>query len=508
MIAVKSTLITGGLACLLVGCAIAQSHRSFPEPATLASRSSLPDPLVMSDGRPVASPAQWVGERRPELKALFQHYMYGPIPPKPAREKMTVVAEYKDFLGGSATLKLVTIQAGPDPAAEAGGRWPNHSAWGREWSNDSTGTPGLAYGSESTGPDLAPYGSAAPASPHIDLMLVIPNQSASESASPADGGRLGKAGSSHSKPAVFLAMNFCGNHALTPDARVPLARSWLADSCKGCTNNAATDAARGVQAADWPLAEMVRRGYALAAFYSGDIDSDRKEISDGLYAWLAKGEPARNNPTNRGTIAAWAWGFERCVDYLVTDPDIDPARIAAVGHSRNGKTALLAAAFDERIAMALPHQAGCGGTAPSRGNTGESVKAINDHFPHWFNAEFKKFNDTPDRLPFDQNCLVALCAPRPVLISAARGDRWSNPSGQFEVLQGAAPVYRFLGVECDVPASPSADAPSIESGFSGSRLGWYLREGNHSMTAGDWRVFMDFADKQWRPGANGASGKP
>jgi hypothetical protein len=93
------------------------------------------------------------------------------------------------------------------------------------------------------------------------------------------------------------------------------------------------------------------------------------------------------------------------------------------------------------------------------------------------------------------------------LISAAQGDRWSNPSGQFEVLQAAAPVYRFLGVESETPVSPS-NAPSLESGFSGSRLGWYLREGNHSMTAGDWSVFMDFADKQWRPGSKGASGKP
>jgi hypothetical protein len=75
------------------------------------------------------------------------------------------------------------------------------------------------------------------------------------------------------------------------------------------------------------------------------------------------------------------------------------------------------------------------------------VKAINDHFPHWFNAQFKQFNDAPERLPFDQNSLVALCAPRPVLFSAAEGDQWANPAGQFQVLQAADPVYRFLGTE-------------------------------------------------------------
>jgi hypothetical protein len=405
----------------------APSNRpSFPEPSTLLSQAALPDPLLMLDGRPVASPSQWVKERRPELQALFQHYMYGAIPPKPAHVSATNLGEYHDFLAGKATLKLVRLETGPSNA------------------------------------------------PRIDLMLVIPN----ERPGPAP---------------VFLVMDFCGNHALTADPRVPLARSWLGDSCKGCINNAATEAARGSQAADWPLAEIVRRGYGLAAFYSGDVDPDRKEVSEGLYAWLAGGDSARNNPTNRGTIAAWAWGYHRCVDYLVTQPAVDAHRIAALGHSRNGKTALLAAAFDERIAIAFPHQAGCGGSAPSRGKTGESVKAINDHFPHWFNAQFKQFNDAPERLPFDQHCLVALCAPRPVLFSAAEGDQWANPAGQFQVLRAADPVYRFLGtaglaVQEMPPRGQLVDSP----------LGFYVRAGKHSMTTNDWTVFMNFADRQWR----------
>ena len=399
---------------------------TFPEPSKLPSQTALPDPLLMLDGRPVTSRAQWVKERRPELKALFEHYMYGAIPPKPTRAVARNLGEYHDFLGGKATLKLVRLETGPAKA------------------------------------------------PRIDLMLVMPN------------GRPGPA-------PVFLVMDFCGNHALTADPRVPLARSWMGSGCKGCTNNAATEAARGSQAADWPLAEIVGRGYALAAFYSGDVDSDRKEVSDGIYAWLAAGDPARNNPTNRGTIAAWAWGYNRCVDYLVTEPGVDAHRIAALGHSRNGKTALLAAAFDERIAIAFPHQAGCGGSAPSRGKTGESVKAINDHFPHWFNAQFKQFNDAPERLPFDQNCLVALCAPRPVLFSAAEGDQWANPAGQFQVLQAADPVYRLLGSEgLAVQAMPPRDQ------LVDSPLGFYVREGKHSITTNDWNVFMNFADHQWR----------
>src|SRR5262249_6398461 len=113
-------------------------------------------------------------------------------------------------------------------------------------------------------------------SPEIDLMLVTPNR--------------------RSSPApVFLALNFCGNHALTTDPRVPLSTKWMYDWSKGCTNHHATEAARGTQASDWPIAEIIDRGYALASFYNGDIDSDRQDVSDGLYAWLAGNDPGKNN---------------------------------------------------------------------------------------------------------------------------------------------------------------------------------------------------------------------
>ena len=429
----RTSVFSFTVALLLApGCASRSALHVFPLTEALVPQPAMPDPLVMLDGRHVASRAQWFDQRRPELKALFEHYMYGPIPQSPAQAAIKSLGEYDDFLDGKATLKLITLATGPGNA------------------------------------------------PRIDLMLVVPKM------------RRGPA-------PVFLAMNFCGNHALTLEPRVPLTRTWLGTHCKGCLQNVATETARGSQAVDWPLAEIVRRGYALATFYSGDVDSDRSEASTGLYAWLAGGDPARNNPTNRGTIAAWAWGFHRCVDYLVADRDIDAHRIASLGHSRNGKTALLAAAFDERIAMAFPHQAGCGGTAPSRGKVGESVKAINDRFPHWFNAEFKKFNDAPERLPFDQNCLVALCAPRPVLFSAAQGDQWANPAGQYQVLQAADSVYRLLGVQGINESSQSAagaESPPVGK-LVGGRLGYYLREGKHAMTGDDWRIFLEFADEQW-----------
>lgn len=399
----------------------------------------LPDPLVMQNGEKVTSARQWTAKRRPELKRLFQQYMYGEIPPKPKKLDFKSAVVDEKFLGGKATLKLVTISI-----------------------------PGSA-------------------TPKIDLMVVTPN--------------------AVRKAPVFLAMNFCGNHAVHADARIPLADCWLGNSCKGCTNNAATEAARGAQASDWPLEEIISRGYALATFCNADVDSDRGNVSDGVYAWLAKertGSPTNSLTADRGCIAGWAWGFQRCVDYLVTDKSIDNSRIAAVGHSRNGKTALLAAAFDERIALAIPHQAGCGGTAPSRvapkmaapqangRPTAETVAVINKSFPHWFNAEFKKFNDDPAKLPFDQNCLVALMAPRPVLLSNAQDDQWANPTGQFDALKAAEPVYKLLKAGgCDAKEMPPHNK------LVDSKLGYYIRPGRHAMTSGDWMVFLDFADKHF-----------
>ena len=400
------------------------SAHKLPEASELPAITNMPDPLLSLSGDRITSRQQWVDQRRPELKRLFEHYMYGELPPKPEKIDFKIDKEYDDFLNGTATLKNVTISFG------------------------------------------------SPDAPKIDLLVVTPK--------------------TRKKVPAFLVLNFCGNHAISDDPRIPLTRGWVYSSCKGCTNNHATEAARGSQAADWPLAEIVKRGYAVATFCNTDVDSDRADVSDGVYAWLAKkGDSRYAKSHDRGSIAAWAWGFHRAMDYLVTDKSIDREHIAALGHSRNGKTALLAAAFDERIALAIPHQAGCGGTAPSRGKVGESVKQINKGFPHWFNAEFKEFDEEPERLPFDQNCLVALVAPRPVLLSNAVEDQWANPSGQFAVLQAAEPVYRLLKAG-DLAAKEMPELGKLVN----SKLGYFIRPGKHSMTKEDWLVFLDFADKQ------------
>jgi hypothetical protein len=401
----------------------AVSQNRFPPVAELPSRPELPDPRLLSDGRRVTTKEQWFQERRPELKALFQHYMYGYLPPAPDKVQAVVERTDRSALDGKATLKELTLAFGP------------------------------------------------PEMPRIHLLLVVPNR------------RPGPA-------PVFVGINFHGNHAVVRDPLVRLPTVWVPNR-NGARNNRATEAGRGSEADGWAVDQAIDRGYAVATFYNGDIDPDRADKREGVQPHLIKEGKIKPGPDACGTIAAWAWGVHRVVDYLITNTDIDKQRIAAVGHSRLGKATLVAAAFDERIALAVPLQAGCGGTAPSRGKVGESVKQINDRFPHWFDAVFKEFNDRPDRLPFDQHCLVALVAPRPVLFSNAVEDTWANPQGQFQVLQAADPVYRFLGVE-GLEAKTMPEPGKLVA----SRLGYFVRPGKHSMTREDWKAFLDFADKQ------------
>lgn len=419
--------IYAGLCGLMVTVAIIPmtARAEFPPANDLPSRAELPDPLVMMNGDRVATPEQWFKRRRPELKALFQHYMYGVLPPAPEKIEFKIERVNKEFFGGKATKKEVTIAFGP------------------------------------------------PATPKIHLLLVVPNGRQKEAP-------------------VFVGMNFCGNHTLVADPTVALPEYWMPERCPGCKGNKASDEGRGSQVDVWAIEQSIDRGYAVATFYSGDVDPDKNDFTDGVHPHYFKSGQTKPGPHDWGTIAAWAWGIHRAVDYLHQDRDIDTDRIAVVGHSRLGKTALVTAAFDDRIDLAIPLQAGCGGTAPSRGKIGESVTRINTSFPHWFTGEFKKFNDQPEKLPFDQHCLVALVAPRPVLFANAIEDTWANPDGQFEVLKAADPVYRLL----NAGGLDSQEVPEIGK-LSAGKLGYFIRPGKHSMTPEDWRVFLDFADKHF-----------
>ena len=293
--------------------------------------------------------------------------------------------------------------------------------------------------------------------------------------------------------ACFVGPNFGGNHLLTDHEKVRVPTAWVPDRYPGVEKNKATAAGRGKQADTWPLQQAVERGYAVATFYCGDVQPDRPNVQEGMRQILTPPRPGGSAGDETATIMIWAWGVHRAVDYLVTDAGIDAKRLAVVGHSRLGKTALLAGALDPRIAVVIPHQSGCGGAGPSRSKNpkAETVKRITTSFPHWFCGHFSAFGDDTTKLPFDQNCLVALCAPRPVLMTNAEDDQWANPPGQFDVLRAAAPAYELYGVDKPVVAATMPEQGKLAA----ERLGYFIRAGKHAMTPDDWKVYFEFCDR-------------
>ena len=225
-------------------------------------------------------------------------------------------------------------------------------------------------------------------------------------------------------------------------------------------------------------AEVIRRGYILAQFNRVEIvpDAYNSERTSGLYTVY---------PDARfGALAAWAWGYHRCVDALAAMDFVDAAQIAIVGHSRGGKTTLLAGATDERIALTCANDSGAGGAGCYRvqGPSAETLADLVRDIPYWFGPRFKEFAGKETQLPFDQHYLKALVAPRAFLTTEALDDIWANPTGTWQTHLAAREVYRFLGVE--------------------DRIGIWYRDGLHDHGFVDWCAFLDFADRQLRGQSN------
>ena len=217
------------------------------------------------------------------------------------------------------------------------------------------------------------------------------------------------------------------------------------------------------------VAEMIKRGYMLAEFNRTEIAPDKKEDRGGIWQIYSLDDSS--------ALAAWAWGYHRVIDYLLTRPDVQKDHIAATGHSRGGKATLLAGAFDERIALTVPNNSGCGGAGCYRlqAAKSEDIAAITKNFPYWFHPRFRDFIGQVDKLPFDQHSLKALVAPRAYLSTEALGDLWANPEGTQQAHAAAKEVFDFLG--------------------AGDKAGIYFREGKHEHNYDDWVVLLDFADK-------------
>ena len=252
----------------------------------------------------------------------------------------------------------------------------------------------------------------------------------------------------------------------------------------------------------WPLEMILKRGYAVATFAGADIEIDqhgsgtdpKKRATgwkSGIRGYAAR-KAGREEPADDewGTLAAWAWGMSRVLDYFETDPAVNAKKVAVFGHSRTGKAALWAAAKDERFALAISNDSGEGGAALARRWFGETVAALPDI---WFARNYKLFAENVNALPVDQHLLIALIAPRPVYVASASKDSWADPRGEFLSALHAGPAYRLYGLKgVGVSEMPSPDTPV------GSAVRYHVRTGGHDITPYDWEQYLSFADVHLR----------
>jgi hypothetical protein len=445
--------IIGLLLLSLIGSEVQAGPPEVNYDESQVPRYTLPDPLMMADGEPVTTADIWRERRRPEILELFRTHVYGHNPEPLPEMRFEVTRVTPDALGGKAIRKEISV-----------------------------------------------YFAGTPQGPRMELLIHLPI-AAEKMAAPRKKLQRATQGDAKQPVPIFLVLNFRGNHSIHSDPTIPLSQGWFRNNeSAGYADHRATDRSRGCAVSRWPIEKILSRGYGLATIYYGDIDPDfDDQFQNGVHPLFYQAGQQQPAADQWGSIGAWAWGLSRAMDYFATDRAIDHQRVAVLGHSRLGKTALWAGAQDERFAMVISNNSGCGGAALSRRRFGEKVARINTAFPHWFCTNFKQYNDREDVLPVDQHQLIGLIAPRPVYIASAVEDRWADPHGEFLAAYHAGSIYRLLGKR----ALHSVEMPPINLPVF-TRVGYHVRTGKHDVTDFDWQAYMDFADMHLSRSANAA----
>jgi len=394
---------------------------TLPGVYELPTRPEMPDVMTMNDGTRVTTIAQWQ-TRREEMKRLLEYYAVGQMPPPPGNVKGRVIT-MQLVLNGKVKYRRANLTFGPKRRLEL---------------NIGIFTPTQGRGPF---PTVILKGGTPPGATPLPRLPQGPNQGRGQN--------------------VLLRVG------PVPDASAMAARRPRAPA-------EAEDLAKRHGA-------LFGRGYALVVFNPNDCAEDTTLRNlDGSWAFRNTRFYPAYPGYDWGILAGWAWGASRVADYLATDRTIDKSRLIITGASRNGKSSMIAAAFDERL-MAAPVVTGGGGVGAYRfagPRRSETLDIMQKKYPNWFSPNLHEFRGQRDKLPFDQHWFPALCAPRPFIALEGDTDRISLPEAVRQSILGARPAYALYGAE--------------------DRLGVNFGHHGHAFTEEDWTALLDFADKHLR----------
>ncbi len=390
-----------------------------------AGTYTLPDALKLNNGQPVQDARTWVQKRRPEIRQLIEQNWFGRAPGRPKDMSFEVFEKGTPAFQGKAIRSQVTIY----------------------FTKDHTG-------------------------PRMDLLVYLP----ADAKGPVP---------------LFLNMSFFANNLSVADTGVKIGRKWdKASKTQVPAEPPPASAPPAPGARGLRVEQFLTQGIGIATFNKDDLAPDFVE-SEGLGVKQLYLKQGQTKPADDewGAIAAWAWGASRALDYLETDKRVDAKRVAIHGVSRLGKTALWAGAADDRFTMVIASCSGEGGAAIARRNYGETLAhmAAPTRYPYQFAGNYAKFANKINEWPVDANLLVAMIAPRPLLLQTGNTDKWSDPYGEFLAANAAEPVYRLFGKRgLETTEFPKAGEPILHD------VGYLLHDGGHGTVPSDFDVYLRF----------------
>ncbi len=384
---------------------------------------------------------EWEKEERPRTLQLFKEIMYGLMPGKPDSLTFELLSEKDDALDGLAIRKEIRI--------------------------NSDMKDGRHH--------------------HLDMLLYVPKNAKAPSP-------------------VFVGLSFGGNHAITPESDITVAHTVFHGSKNGKSYlGRISGKRRSYNLEAYNIVEAIKRGYAVAtASYLQACPDHMNGMRMSPFALLCPPEDIRTEymvPFSEAKagkwlrkysiIGAWAWCYSIMLDALEKEPLVDATKAITVGHSRLGKTALWAAATDQRFAGAISNNSGSAGAKISRRNFGETLPIDYWEKGTWLCGKSVEYIDNVEDLPIDQHQLLALIAPRGIYVASATQDINADPKGEFLSLKASSPAWKLYGM----PTLENAEWPAPDTPIHSGVMHYHLRTGKHSITAKDWANYYDFADR-------------